>query len=170
VARTEDECTDYVCPNHTLLQIAEILPREKQGILACFSYEPALVKQNLQMIHKIIKRARDSPLVPLNEEPETELNHFQNSDSIKQSILTIHDWSKLNEGDILENNEKIILKPTSKISDFLGVEQMVGSKEEERIKVEKSFQDPLHPSTIPYNLYLPKQNTISDSTDDTIIE
>ena len=37
VARYEDECTDYVIPNHTLLQIAEILPRERQGILACFS-------------------------------------------------------------------------------------------------------------------------------------
>ena len=45
-----------------MLQIAEILPREKQGILACFSYEPILVKQNLQGLHKLIKRARETPI------------------------------------------------------------------------------------------------------------
>ena len=53
---------DYPKKGHTLLQIAEILPREKQGILACFSYEPILVKQNLQGLHKLIKRARETPI------------------------------------------------------------------------------------------------------------
>ena len=54
-----------------MLQIAEILPREKQGILACFSYEPLLVKQNLQAIHKLIKRARETPIKQLDEQERT---------------------------------------------------------------------------------------------------
>ena len=53
------------------MQIAEILPREKQGILACFSYEPVLVKQNLQAIHKLIKRARETPIKQLDEQERT---------------------------------------------------------------------------------------------------
>ena len=33
VARNEDECTDYVIPNHIMLQIAEILPRYYRSLL-----------------------------------------------------------------------------------------------------------------------------------------
>ena len=169
VARHEDECTDYVCPNHTLLQISEILPREKQGILACFSYEPALVKQNLQLIHKIIKRARDSPLVPLDDEPSMNLHNFE-AEPVENSIVTLHDWSKTENFTENTKIEKINLKTESKIFDFFGVMENIGSKEDLRLAVEKSFSDPLHPSTIPYNLYLPKHSdTESLKQDDSII-
>jgi len=56
----------YVLPNHMLLQIAESLPREMQGILACCNPIPPLVRQNLLAIHRIILEARDQPLVKVN--------------------------------------------------------------------------------------------------------
>uniref|UniRef100_A0A915BD32 Exosome complex component 10 homolog n=2 Tax=Parascaris univalens TaxID=6257 RepID=A0A915BD32_PARUN len=61
-ARAEDESLEYVLPNHMLLQIAEVLPREAQGILACCSPVPPLVKQELMNLHRIVHTARDRPL------------------------------------------------------------------------------------------------------------
>ena len=62
-ARQEDDSTGYVLPNHMLLNIAETLPREMQGILACCNPIPPLVRQNLLRLHKIILKAREQPLV-----------------------------------------------------------------------------------------------------------
>lgn len=53
----------YVLPNHMLLQIAEALPREMQGILACCNPIPPLMRQNLGLLHRIVLRAREQPLV-----------------------------------------------------------------------------------------------------------
>ncbi|GMT14334.1 hypothetical protein PFISCL1PPCAC_5631, partial [Pristionchus fissidentatus] len=61
-AREEDESTAYVLPNHMMIHIAEALPREMQGILACCSPVPLLVKQHLLQLHRIIYAARDRPL------------------------------------------------------------------------------------------------------------
>lgn len=58
VARNEDESCGYVLPNNLLTKICEILPREQQGILACCNPIPPLVRQNINMIHKIILDAR----------------------------------------------------------------------------------------------------------------
>lgn len=49
-----------------LLQIAEALPREMQGILACCSPIPPLVRGNLLDLHKVILKARDQPLEKVN--------------------------------------------------------------------------------------------------------
>ena len=46
-----------------LLQIAEILPRERQGIFACCNPIPPLVRQYLIEIHKIVMKAREIKLV-----------------------------------------------------------------------------------------------------------
>uniref|UniRef100_A0A6P7FY93 Exosome component 10 n=1 Tax=Diabrotica virgifera virgifera TaxID=50390 RepID=A0A6P7FY93_DIAVI len=62
LAREEDESIGYVLPNHMLLQIAETLPREMQGVLACCNPIPPLVKANLLEIHQIILRAKEQPL------------------------------------------------------------------------------------------------------------
>ncbi|XP_012282289.1 exosome component 10 [Orussus abietinus] len=68
-ARLEDDSTAYILPNHMLLNIAETLPREMQGILACCNPIPPLVRQNLLKLHKIILKARDEPLIkPVLEE------------------------------------------------------------------------------------------------------
>ncbi|CAN7976950.1 unnamed protein product, partial [Ixodes persulcatus] len=62
ISRLEDESTGYVLPNHMILQISEILPREQQGIIACCNPCPPLVRQNLNELHSIILKARDTPL------------------------------------------------------------------------------------------------------------
>ena len=54
--------TGFVLPNHMLLQLSQLLPRETQGILACCNPVPPLVKQNLNQIHAIIYKAREVPL------------------------------------------------------------------------------------------------------------
>lgn len=63
IGRTEDESIGYILPNHMLLNIAESLPREMQGILACCNPIPPLVRQNLLWLHKIILKAREQPLI-----------------------------------------------------------------------------------------------------------
>lgn len=45
-----------------LLQIADILPREQQGIFACCNPIPPLVRQFLPEIHSFILEAREAPL------------------------------------------------------------------------------------------------------------
>ncbi|KAK6171223.1 hypothetical protein SNE40_019458 [Patella caerulea] len=62
IARLEDESTGYVLPNHMLLQIASILPREKQGILACCNPIPPIVRQYLNELHAIVMDARSIPV------------------------------------------------------------------------------------------------------------
>ncbi|XP_017481740.1 PREDICTED: exosome component 10 [Rhagoletis zephyria] len=71
VARQEDESYGYVLPNHMILQISESLPREMQGILACCNPIPPLVRQNLHVLHQIVLRAREQPLVKPVFETET---------------------------------------------------------------------------------------------------
>jgi exosome complex exonuclease RRP6 len=53
-ARVEDESLQYVLPDHTLYHICEILPREVQGILACCSPVPSLVKRDVFQIHRLV--------------------------------------------------------------------------------------------------------------------
>ncbi|XP_011867465.1 PREDICTED: exosome component 10 [Vollenhovia emeryi] len=79
-AREEDDSIGYVLPNHMLLNIAETLPREMQGILACCNPIPPLVRQNLLKIHKTVLKAREQPLVKSISEQEirqrpTQQNH-----------------------------------------------------------------------------------------------
>ena len=59
VARVEDESCSYVLPNHMLFQLAEVLPKEPQGVLACCNPVPSLVRQNINEIHRLIVQARD---------------------------------------------------------------------------------------------------------------
>ncbi|KAK2581222.1 hypothetical protein KPH14_008020 [Odynerus spinipes] len=84
-AREEDDSTGYVLPNHMLLNIAETLPREMQGILACCNPIPPLVRQNLLKLHKIILKAREQPLIkPVLEndlrQRFVQRNHIMNSE------------------------------------------------------------------------------------------
>ncbi|XP_031629161.1 exosome component 10 [Contarinia nasturtii] len=65
IARSEDESYAYVLPNHMMLQIAENLPREMQGILACCNPIPPLVRQHLHVLHRFILQAREQPLTKI---------------------------------------------------------------------------------------------------------
>lgn len=66
IARIEDESYAYVLPNHMMLQIAENLPREMQGILACCNPIPPLVRQHLHVLHRFILKAREQPLTKVS--------------------------------------------------------------------------------------------------------
>lgn len=68
VARIEDESHGYVLPNHMMLKMAEILPREMHGILSCCSPIPPLVKQQLNELHAIILKAREVTIQPLDKD------------------------------------------------------------------------------------------------------
>ncbi|XP_042891844.1 exosome component 10-like [Penaeus japonicus] len=68
VAREQDESPDYVLPKHMLLQIAEVLPKEMQGVLACCNPIPPLVKTELLTIHTIIRAAREQKLQLVQED------------------------------------------------------------------------------------------------------
>ena len=52
----------YVLPTHMLLQIAEALPRDQQGVLACCNPIPPVVRQNTSELHAMILEAREVPL------------------------------------------------------------------------------------------------------------
>lgn len=87
VAREEDESYGYVLPNHMMLQIAESLPREMQGILACCNPIPPFVKQNLVILHRFILRAREQSLEkvvteqPLSSNRESQISHYCDHDN-----------------------------------------------------------------------------------------
>ncbi|XP_054994844.1 exosome component 10 isoform X1 [Sorex araneus] len=62
-ARREDESYGYVLPNHMMLKISEELPKEPQGIIACCSPVPPLVRQQLNELHLLVQQAREMPLL-----------------------------------------------------------------------------------------------------------
>uniref|UniRef100_A0A7E4W9T1 HRDC domain-containing protein n=1 Tax=Panagrellus redivivus TaxID=6233 RepID=A0A7E4W9T1_PANRE len=61
-AREADESLAYILPDHMLMQIAEVLPRERNGIISCCSPVPVYLKRDLLVIHRIMMEARDLPL------------------------------------------------------------------------------------------------------------
>ncbi|XP_068094867.1 exosome complex component 10 isoform X2 [Hyperolius riggenbachi] len=63
MARQEDESTGYVMPSHMLLKIAEELPKEPQGIIACCNPVPPLVRQQINELALLVQQAREVPLL-----------------------------------------------------------------------------------------------------------
>jgi len=66
-ARMEDESLGYVLPNHMLLQMCEILPRERQGVLACCNPIPPLLRQSLPEVHGLILEAREVTVIKIEK-------------------------------------------------------------------------------------------------------
>ena len=83
IAREEDESTAYILPNHMLLQLAQILPREVQGILACCQPTPPAVKQNLNELHLIFLKSRELPLNVIRDKKRQSMPILQNSSNIE---------------------------------------------------------------------------------------
>lgn len=81
VARREDESCGYVLPNHMLIQLAESLPRDSQGVLALCHPLPPLVRQHQLEIHGLILEAIENPDII-----DTSLNEM---DSLDQSNAVI---------------------------------------------------------------------------------
>uniref|UniRef100_A0A8C6K5C1 Exosome complex component 10 n=1 Tax=Melopsittacus undulatus TaxID=13146 RepID=A0A8C6K5C1_MELUD len=101
-ARQEDESTGYVLPNHMLLKIAEELPKEPQGIIACCNPVPPLVRQQINELHLLIQQAREMPLLKVKVACTTQETHFL--PSLKNPFFGPHDRSR-NPGNDLRNNE-----------------------------------------------------------------
>ncbi|KFB40901.1 AGAP002300-PB-like protein [Anopheles sinensis] len=87
IAREEDESTGYVLPQHMALDIASKLPREMQGILACCTPVPSLVRQHLHTLHQIVLKARE--LAPI---AKTQPNVEQQADT-RHKIQTMYDFN-----------------------------------------------------------------------------
>lgn len=97
LARELDESPGYILPNHMLLKISEMLPKESFGILACCSPVPPLVRQCLHEIHYIVKNAREQTFE--NAEKLNEDKSFS-QDVIKHidvDMISLHDYSKSKE-------------------------------------------------------------------------
>ncbi|XP_064459624.1 exosome complex component 10-like isoform X2 [Ornithodoros turicata] len=93
MARLEDESTGYVLPNHMLLQISEILPRDHQGIIACCNPCPPLVRQNLNELHTIIRKARELTGARQKSEQASEpvFEVLQNEVDLDSILHRVHD-------------------------------------------------------------------------------
>ncbi|XP_037730545.1 exosome component 10 isoform X2 [Drosophila subpulchrella] len=98
-ARSEDESYGYVLPNHMMLQIAESLPREMQGILACCNPIPPLVRQQLHTLHQIVLKARDQPLVKpiLEARSSTQAALPPSTKDFSSKLYCPHDFSHQDE-------------------------------------------------------------------------
>ncbi|XP_022211648.2 exosome component 10 [Drosophila obscura] len=97
-ARQEDESYGYVLPNHMMLQIAESLPREMQGVLACCNPIPPLVRQQLHTLHQIVLKAREQPLVkPILEARSQPQALPTTSKDYSSKLYCPHDFTHLEE-------------------------------------------------------------------------
>jgi len=68
-----EKSLDYIIPDHMMLHIAEVLPREVQGIIACCSPLPKFVNHDLLVIHRFIVAARELQLDKRADEPHLPL-------------------------------------------------------------------------------------------------
>ncbi|KAL8564918.1 hypothetical protein ACOMHN_019821 [Nucella lapillus] len=126
VARQEDESVLYVLPNHMLMQIAEILPRERQGVLACCNPLPPLVRQGQHELHSIIMHARETTVVQTEEKKVVSEPSPAQHPHFHTSILACpHDLSKARTepphldapetGEIPQKNGSSLFRPTEAV-------------------------------------------------------
>uniref|UniRef100_A0A8C0HHB6 Exosome complex component 10 n=1 Tax=Buteo japonicus TaxID=224669 RepID=A0A8C0HHB6_9AVES len=104
MARQEDESTGYVLPNHMLLKIAEELPKEPQGIIACCNPVPPLVRQQINELHLLIQQAREMPLLKVGVACTTQESHHL----LENTFFGPHDSSRIPMVDFQNRNEKTL--------------------------------------------------------------
>ncbi|XP_052449326.1 exosome component 10 isoform X2 [Carassius gibelio] len=101
LGREEDESTGYILPNHMMMKIADELPKEPQGIIACCNPTPPLVRQQINELHQLLKQARETPL--LKAEVLAEKRKSMTPKRKPQTILFgPHDTSRSSESDFLD--------------------------------------------------------------------
>ncbi|NWX43188.1 EXOSX protein, partial [Steatornis caripensis] len=103
MARQEDESTGYVLPSHMLLKIAEELPKEPQGIIACCNPVPPLVRQQINELHLLIRQAWEMPLVKVGVACTTQETHHLLS-RLENSLFGPHDSSRIPMDDFQNNS------------------------------------------------------------------
>ncbi|NXE10505.1 EXOSX protein, partial [Lophotis ruficrista] len=102
MARQEDESTGYVLPNHMLLKIAEELPKEPQGIIACCNPVPPLVRQQINELYLLIQQAREMPLLKVGVACTTQETHHLLS-RLENTLFGPHDSSRIPMDDFQNN-------------------------------------------------------------------
>ena len=134
-----------------LLQMAELLPKEPTGVLACCQPIPPIVKQNVHEMHGLIIRARRQPLTQV-ENPAVAAAKAQFASQIKLSPelmalgCPLDSTTELPDSSELEFNVEIEPKPRHKeFSSFIDllvpVEQEVSSQNAVLKKTLSLFSD-----------------------------
>ncbi|XP_072334572.1 exosome complex component 10 [Scyliorhinus torazame] len=94
ISRLEDESTGYVLPNHMMIKIAEELPKETQGIIACCNPVPPLVRQQVNELHLLVQQARDMPLLKTESTPlQQKKSPVLKADKTQNLLFGPHDSS-----------------------------------------------------------------------------
>ncbi|XP_053307791.1 exosome component 10 [Spea bombifrons] len=99
VARLQDESLGYVLPNHMLLKIAEELPKEPQGIIACCNPVPPLVRQQINELSLLIQQARETPLQKSEVSSVRKKGPMPNPENLENELFGLHDTSSHPAGD-----------------------------------------------------------------------
>eukprot|EP00048_Salpingoeca_helianthica_P007552 m.112028 g.112028 ORF g.112028 m.112028 type:complete len:830 (-) comp14365_c1_seq1:38-2527(-) len=95
LARAEDESLRFVLPDHMLVEIAEICPRDSSQILACCQPTPPLVRLHVTNMLEIVTAAKST--LPRQPSFVPELQHPLNSAHI--------------DGDAVDENDNYDIKP-----------------------------------------------------------
>uniref|UniRef100_A0A8B9DXR4 Exosome complex component 10 n=1 Tax=Anser cygnoides TaxID=8845 RepID=A0A8B9DXR4_ANSCY len=139
-ARQEDESTGYVLPNHMLLKIAEELPKEPQGIIACCNPVPPLVRQQINELHLLIQQAREMPLLKVGVACITQESHH---------LLSISQVLELN-GDLWYSERTMNIQGGQPESTYDGNEKVLTTAQQKAQRIMESFENP-------FRMYLPSE-------------
>uniref|UniRef100_A0AAR2ITM1 Exosome complex component 10 n=1 Tax=Pygocentrus nattereri TaxID=42514 RepID=A0AAR2ITM1_PYGNA len=146
LAREEDESTGYVLPNHMMMKIAEELPKEPQGIIACCNPTPPLVRQQINELHQLIKQAREIPLLKVSEV----LSGFILCSS-ESTLFGPHDTSHVSESDLMELSLQVILLFLLKEDEGVGNSGHLTVAQQKACSILESFENP-------FRMYLPSKD------------
>uniref|UniRef100_A0A674CZM2 Exosome complex component 10 n=1 Tax=Salmo trutta TaxID=8032 RepID=A0A674CZM2_SALTR len=152
LARQEDESTGYVLPNHMMIKISDILPKEPQGIIACCNPVPPLVRQQINELHILVQQAREMPLLKVRHAWGA-IHWFFLQPEIP--LFGPHDTSRVSESDIpsCTPNGKIYLKSIVNINHVDTVKDPghLTVAQQKACRVVESFQNP-------FRMYLPSND------------
>lgn len=165
LARTEDESDSYILPAHMLLKICTELPREMQGILACCNPIPPMVKQNLQFLHEIVLKARDQPLIKVNDAKTVDHPNEENfhpiailEDPLKCPLDMSH-WGQEEDLEVILGKDVAIdCEPIVKAKLKAQVEAFSFEGNTSATKLQKSFLSPF----LRYKMLKPYLKAIND--------
>lgn len=132
MAREQDESTGYVLPNHMMLQICKILPKEPGGVIALCHPVPVLVQGHVDEIHRMIQKARQKPLVEKVETVQRELKptRLQHPRYQADSLLDCpHDLSHQSEAQNQTDSSQTIGESES----TMDVDSAVGAVQEKEV-------------------------------------
>uniref|UniRef100_A0A6Q2YR56 Exosome complex component 10 n=1 Tax=Esox lucius TaxID=8010 RepID=A0A6Q2YR56_ESOLU len=146
LARQEDESTGYVLPNHMMIKISEVLPKEPQGIIACCNPVPPLVRQQVNELHLLVQQAREMPLLKVRDKVGLSLPLLSELPTKPGSLFSdeeqVEDVNMPNISGLVASAKITLFEDTVKDSGHLTVAQ------QKAYIIVDSFQNP-------FRMYLP---------------